>query len=322
MKRQDVFPRGIFLVVLMLASISMAPAADTGSFRLEATDEDGKPVEGAKITITDPSNASFHMDGKTNAKGRLDLLGFKPREYNIRVEKEGFQIYESNFLTSAGTRTDKKITMARLGAGAVVEKTAEGEARVVEKAPDPAAVAFNEAVRLYNEGRGDEAMSELEKSLAAQPGYPPSLALKGILFGESGRCEEAVPLLKQAHDAGATETSILANLVRCLDTLGRSEEAAGYKKTLDASERPASELYNDAVLRINAGDDDAAGPILERAVRQDPSFAPARYQYGLVLFRRGDIAGAVEHFEAYLKLAPAGEFAADAKNLLSALKPQ
>lgn len=322
MSRHFFFSRGALPVLVIVAVSSLALAGNTGNFRLEVVDEEGKPVEGAKVSVTDPANASFRMEATTNAEGRADLLGFVPRAYDFRVQKQGFQIYESNFMTSAGNRTDKKVTLNRLGAGAVVEKGAEGEARVVEKESDPAAVAYNEAARLYNEGRSGDAMAELEKSLTAKAGYVPALALKGILLGEEGRCEEAVPVLKQAHEADATQATALGSLVRCLDKLGKAEEAAGYKKLLESSSRPASDLYNDAVTSINAGDDAAAEPLLKRAVEQDPAFAPAQYQYGLVLFRRGDLPAAVERLETYLKLAPQGEFSADAKGLVSALKPQ
>jgi tetratricopeptide (TPR) repeat protein len=285
-------------------------------------DPGGAPVQGARLIVSDPTSASFRMEAASDRKGRATLLGLAPRAYNFRVEKEGHQAYESNFEAHAGETTKKEVVLRPLEAGAEVRPGAAGApAEVVEKQTLPWAVAYNEAVPLYAADRDDEAAAKLDAALAAKADYAPALALKGIILEEHGRCGEAVPFLKEGHALDPNVRSALGPLVRCLDRLGLEDEAAVYRKLQARSGRSKTDLYNDAVVELNEGDDAAAAPLLEQALAQDEAYAPAQYQYGLILFRRGDVAGAVARLETYLRLAPSGEFASDARDLLKALKP-
>lgn len=322
--------RGRLARALLLAALAASPAgapappafaATTGAIRAIVTDANGAPVEGALLVVTDPTSATFRLETKTDKKGRADLIGLPPRDYRYRVEKAGFQSFESNFTAHAGDTEQAKVTLQAVAADATIEKNAAGEELVVEKKVDPWAVAFNEAVPLYKEDRDEEALARLDASLQAKPDYAPALLLKGVIEEEHGRCEEAIALLKQAHTIDPGASAALSPLIRCLDRTGRKDEAAGYRKVLAATGRSKTDLYNEAVTAINAGDDAAAAPLLEQALQQDANFAPALYQYGLVLFRRGDTAGALARLEGYLKIAPKGEFAEDARSLLQALKP-
>ena len=317
------FPRVLAAALVPLGVLVAFPAfaGNTGALRLDVVDPNGAAIEGAALTITDPTTTAFRMEKRTDRRGRTDVIGLNPREYNMRVEMQGYQIYESNFAAHAGETTSKKVTLTPLAAGAVVRQSATGEAEVVEKKVDPWAVTYNEAIPLYREDKDEEALAKLEASLRAKPDFAPALMLKGTILEENGKCEEAVPALKLAFTLDPNSRSALGPLIRCLDRTGRKDEAAAYRKIQSEAGRSKIDLYNDAVAAINAGDDAAAAPLLEQALQQDETFAPAQYQYGLVLFRRGEIPAAVARLETYLKLAPQGEFASDDEGLLKALKP-
>lgn len=55
---------------------------------------------------------------------------------------------------------------------------------------------------------------------------------------------------------------------------------------------------------IRRGRDDAAREKLERALEQDPRYAPAHATYALLMARMGEDAAADQHFRRALKLAP------------------
>jgi len=310
-------------LLALLWSAGPARAASTGGIQVIVTDPNGTLLAGATLIVTDPLAPSFRQDAKTDKKGRAVVMGLPPRSYDFRVEKEGHQIYESNFAAHAGEMTRKDVKLPALGAaGEIQPGGAEGEEKVVEKKVDPWAVAYNEAVPLYQGDKYEEAIARLDASLLSKPDYAPALTLKGIILEEHARCDEAAPILKQAWAADPNSSKgALGPLVRCLEKTGMKDEAASYRKILSEAGRSKADLYNEAVVKINEGDDDDAAPLLEQALQQDEKFALAQYQYGLVLFRRGDIAGAVARLETYLRLAPNGEFAADARDLLKALKP-
>jgi len=55
-------------------------------------------------------------------------------------------------------------------------------------------------------------------------------------------------------------------------------------------------------------------------VALDPNMAEAWYQLGMANLNTGDMTGAVTAFEGYLKAAPNGPKAAEAKTIISQLK--
>ena len=306
------------IAALLLFVPRPAEAGNTGSFQVDVADPNGAAIAGARVVVTDPANASFRQEESTDRSGRASLVGLAPRVLNFHVEKGGFQGYESNFIAAAGGTEKRKVTLHPLGGGAGGPEPASG---ITEKKIDPWAVAFNEAVPLYRANRTEEAMARVEASLKLKPDYAPALALEGTIDADRGKCDEAIPRLKQAHALDPGSRDALGPLILCLEKAGMKEEAASYRKIQAQAGRTVSDLYNEAVTSINSGDDAAAAPLLEQALKQDEKFAPALYQYGLVLFRRGDLAGATARLETYLKLAPTGEFAADARGLLKALRP-
>jgi tetratricopeptide (TPR) repeat protein len=305
--------------LLLLCVPAPALAGNTGSLQVDVVDPNGAALAGATIVVTDPANASFRQEETTDRSGRASLVGMTPRALNFRVEKEGWQGYESNFMAAAGGTERRKVTLQPLGAQAGGGAGPAGDS--ADKKTEPWAVAYNEAVPLYHADRNEEAMAKVEASLKLKADYAPALALKGTIDAEHGKCDEAIPLLKQAYVLDPGARGALGPLITCLDKGGLKDEAASYRKLQAQAGRTVSDLYNEAVADINKGDDAAAAPLLEQALKQDERFAPALYQHGLVLFRKGDVAGATSSLETYLKLAPNGEFAADALGLLKALKP-
>ena len=58
-----------------------------------------------------------------------------------------------------------------------------------------------------------------------------------------------------------------------------------------------------------------------RALQADPNNADARFQFGMALLNEGKVPEAVASFEQYMKMAPTGQFAGQAKSMLAQLKP-
>ena len=85
--------------------------------------------------------------------------------------------------------------------------------------------------------------------------------------------------------------------------------------------------YNLGAMLVNTGQSEAAGEAFKKAIEANPNYADAYYQYG-VTWWQGAIAadgkvtpvpGTVEAFQKYLELAPTGQFAEPAKEMLTTL---
>jgi tetratricopeptide (TPR) repeat protein len=86
--------------------------------------------------------------------------------------------------------------------------------------------------------------------------------------------------------------------------------------------------YNLGALLVNNGQNDAAVDAFKQAIALQPTYADAYYQYGISLVSKAQIgtdgkvtpvAGTVEAFQKYLELAPTGQFAESAKDMLNTM---
>ena len=86
--------------------------------------------------------------------------------------------------------------------------------------------------------------------------------------------------------------------------------------------------YNLGAVLTNANQADAAADAFKKAIAADPNYADAYYQYGVYLVGKAalgadgkvtPVPGTVEAFQKYLALAPTGQFAQPAKDMLATL---
>ena len=86
--------------------------------------------------------------------------------------------------------------------------------------------------------------------------------------------------------------------------------------------------YNLGAMLVNANQGDAAGEAFKKAIELTPTYADAYYQYGVTLVGKAAIGadgkvtpvpGTVESFQKYLELAPTGQYAQSAKDMLATL---
>ena len=86
--------------------------------------------------------------------------------------------------------------------------------------------------------------------------------------------------------------------------------------------------YNLGAVLVNNNQNDAAGAAFKKAIEIDPNHADSYYQYGVFLVGKASIGadgkvtpvpGTVEAFQKYLELAPTGQFADQAKAMLTSM---
>ncbi len=97
--------------------------------------------------------------------------------------------------------------------------------------------------------------------------------------------------------------------------------------TLDPT-KAGQYYYNLGAVLVNNGQNDAAGAAFKKAIEIDPKHADSYYQYGIYLVGKAAIGadgkvtpveGTVDAFQKYLELAPTGQFADQAKSMLTSM---
>jgi tetratricopeptide (TPR) repeat protein len=105
------------------------------------------------------------------------------------------------------------------------------------------------------------------------------------------------------------------------DAAKMTEEATKHAGTASAAGGgSADSLFNQGVIFWNAGKIADAKKQFEAAIQANPGHAEAHYWVAMANLNEGNTNDAVTHFEEYLKLDPAGQYAEQAKGVVSQLK--
>ena len=141
---------------------------------------------------------------------------------------------------------DPQNAAARAGIAAAAER---GQALAAEKpAPPPLQTApvdetaarahYTKAVGFVRERKYDDAIAELDKSLAAKPGFAVALVARGSARIGQGRYQDAVADYTAAQKADPSLASPLFGLAEAYRGMGQAEKAADLYRQFAASRAP------------------------------------------------------------------------------------
>jgi tetratricopeptide (TPR) repeat protein len=130
-------------------------------------------------------------------------------------------------------------------------------------------------------------------------------------------------------NAASSLAAYYNNLADALNRAKKTDEAvATYEKAAQIDPTKAAQSYfNIGAVYTNAGKADQANVAFDKCIAADPTRADAYYQKGLNLLGKATLQGdktvappgTAEAFQKYLELAPSGQYAQSAKDLLASL---
>ena len=297
--------RMIVLVALVALGFAL-PVAAQNIVLGKVTDVKGAPVEGATVTIEQPSSGR-HYETKTDKAGAFTQVGLVAGLYAITVTKEGVGSSKGNVAVRGG----------KVPANFVIGLTAsEGLSK-----------AFNEGVAASAAGDFDAAIAKFTEALATNAQCSDCYYNIGVAYTDKKDLDKAEEAFNKAN--GIKPSAEAYNgLVNVYTRQRKVDEAAAAGKkaaeltptTLGSAANPDA-TYNQGVVAFNSGDMAEAKKQFEATVAAKPDHAEAHYQLGNVFVGAGNFADAVKEFETYLKLTPAGPNAKTAQDNVTALKP-
>jgi len=165
--------------------------------------------------------------------------------------------------------------------------------------------AIHRGVDLFQRGRAREAMDVYRGVIAERPALELAHRHLAFLHWSVGEVDEAIAVLTRARDAGNASPAAAGQLGIYLAESGRADEAVPLLEALVADERPALDPLNAlGIAYARRGDADRALRTFERVLELDPDNAMALENLGTVHVQRGDRAAAAEAFERAVTLAP------------------
>lgn len=311
------------LLVAVVAVFLAVPAAaqSTGMVKGKVIDDKGQPVEGAKVTIDFLDGVNRKQETKTNKKGEFIQIGLFPGNYKVTAEKEKLGSQAFDVRVRIGATADVNFQLVP-GASAGMSKEdaaknaelrksfEEGVAASQAGNYDAAIAAFTHGTELhancfdcwFNIGyaetqkkENDKAEAAYKKAIELKPDYAAAYNALATLYNNERKFDLAAQMSAKATELGT---------------------AAGG----DAAGGNADAMYNQGVILWNAGKVAEAKKQFQNAIAANPNHAESHYQLGMALVNEGNLADAANEFDTYLKLAPEGPNAAQAKALVSQLK--
>lgn len=154
-------------------------------------------------------------------------------------------------------------------------------------------------------GRGEEALAHFDAAIDLQPGFADAHGNRAGVLMELGRLAEAVAGFERAVALAPDSAGDWLNLGTALDRLGRHEEAlAGYDRVLalQASFPPAHFNRGNVLARLARYEEALAS--YDRALALDRRYADALDGRAQVLLQLGRVEGAVANLQELIAMAP------------------
>ena len=295
-----------FAVLALVAPVS----AQTGLVKGKVVGPDGKPVANAAITIEFVEGVSRKLATKTDKRGEFVQLGLQSGGYRVSATLEGVGTGFADVRVRVGTTAEVTITLSALPPGTDPKLAAMK-------------TAFDEGVAASRAKDYDGAIAKFQAALAAQPQCHECYYNIGYALLQKKDEKGAEEQWKKALEIRADHAETLNALATLYNQQKRFDEATAVsaKAAAGGGTGSADAIYNQGIILWNAGKIAEAKVKFEEATKADPNHADARFQFGMALLNEGNVPEAVAQFEAYMKMAPSGQFAAQAKAMLAQLKP-
>ncbi|HEY7287884.1 MAG TPA: tetratricopeptide repeat protein [Vicinamibacterales bacterium] len=311
----------ICAMVLGLAAFAAPASAQTGQVKGKITDAEGKPVEGAKVTIQlVDNNTKFEL--KTKKNGDFMQIGLQPGSYKITAEKDGLSASKTQRISLDMAEVNLTLTKGGMSTeGMSKEDRAKAEAKVAG-----VKAAYAEAAQLANAGKFDEAIAKFNEVLKDVPkctecyiGIGHSNAGKKDYAASEAAFKEALKLDPNSADAYNGLATIYNDQKKFAEAKEMSAEAMKHMATAGGTGN-ADQLYNAGVISWNANDFAKAQEQFAAAIAANPNHAESHFMLGQCNLNLGKLPEAAKEFETYTKLAPNGPNAEKAKSNFEMLK--
>ncbi len=311
------------LVAATLWLIVSIPAAAQlpGTLFGQIFDENGDPVVGVKIVVTDPEMPSFKQETESGKNGRYSIM-FKNSlpAYHLEFSKEGYQSFSLGGVKVAARQRTRKNFDIKSAEAAVASAAESGDADAA-KAIAGAGNVFNQGVAAFNAEQYDVAEESFLQALEKDADLAEANAALARVYRVTDQHEKAIEQANLAIAADKSVDDMNQVLFDAHSALGNEAEAQAALAKLQTGDpaKASQNLFNQAAEAFNAGDMDTAKSTLDKVLELNPDHAKANYLLGVALVGE-DPARAKTLLEKFIALAPNDPDAATAKEMMQYLQ--
>ena len=311
------------MILILTLALSAQQGRGRGRIRGSVVDQDGNPLQGAKITAVF-KQSGIKFDTTTDKKGNWAIGGLGSGQFLIVAEMEGYEIVQEDITVSQFSANNEAINLT-------LKKIAVQE-DVMPDAEDSAALAlFEEGNALFTEDKFTEAASKYREFLDLSPeSFLVNINLgncyRGLEQYDSAIASYTTVLDKVRQEQGTYSDSEAAS--RALIAIGETYILKGDIDKASENLQEAAALFpEDEALAFNIGEiyfskGDAANAVVyfDKAISIKPDWPPAYRARGYALLNLTEYKGALESFQKFLELAPEDPRSAPIRSLIPELE--
>lgn len=303
------------VVVALVGAVALGFGATVASSQIElaviqgtVVDDAGRPLEGVTFRIFDVGRGRDFIV-RSDKNGRFYRRGLPAVDYELTVEKQGYQPIHDKVKLSAGI--DKRYDF-----------------KLVKAAPE-GAEDFAKGVEAFSRGDNQAAARAFEETLKKAPELLEVRVNLALTYLRLSRTADAVAQLEKAAELGPDKPSVLFQLGEAYVEMKELDQAiAALEKGLAKQQDLSDPLALEATITLGAvyfakGKNDEAIARFEKALAVRPDAAAPRLGLGKCYFSRGDLDKALDAFRRVVSTAPGTPEASEAERFIKALaKPQ
>lgn len=293
------------VLLLVIAAVPAVAQMELGVMTGTVTDDAGKPLEGATVRLRDLERGRETIF-KSDKSGRYYRRGLQAVEYEMVVEKDGYQPVKDKVKLVAGT--DRRLDF-----------------KLAKAAPE-GAEEFAAGIAAFNKGDNAGAAKAFEAALAKAPGLPEIRVNLGLAYLRLGRNAEAVAQLEQATARGLGAANVQFQLGAAYVEMQALDKAVtAFEAGLDKQPDLGDPLAYEAAVTLGAvyfakGQNDKAATQFEKALTARPGAAAPSLGLAKVHFSRGDVDKALALFDRIVAQHPGTPEAVQAAAFIKELR--
>src|SRR6202051_1475328 len=324
--RKSLIP-ALLLVLALGLSLPFALAQTTGTVKGVAKDSDGKPIVGADVEWTGTESGHTYKL-KTNNKGEYFSLGIVPGKYNVKLSKDGKELFHLNGIpvgleeTTQDFDLKKEQVAAAQGQGLTPEQAKAKQEAATKAAAENKTVGtlndklnaakaasdagdFETAIATLNEANQIDAARDLlwfklgdAYRMSATKQTDPAEKKKRYEVASTAY-QKAIELRTASEPAQKDPENNLKmaayynNLAEVDAKSQKTDDAiANYNKAAQLDPAHAAPyLFNEGAVLTNAGKVDDAIVAFNKVIAADPTKADAYYWKGVNLIGKATTKG-------------------------------